>query len=315
MASILKVKGKYRCQIRRAGVNECKTFRTKQEAMQWALARERAISNGYTGEHTLHDMLRDYAEKVSPTKRGAAWEQKRIKAMLRDIKDRPLSQITTADLAVWRDKRLMTIKGESFIRDLTVLSAAFEVARKEWGWCQINPCKDLKRPPRSIGRERIISDAERDAHLSALGWTGHVWLKKHEVPLAFLIALETGMRAGEILGIKPEHIKGDHVLLPLTKNGRARSVPLSPKAQELLKLVPKGFTLTAGQLDAVFRRYRPDGADYTFHDARHTAITRLARVLPILDLARMVGHSDTRTLLRYYNATASDIAKLLAAPP
>jgi len=45
-----------------------------------------------------------------------------------------------------------------------------------------------------------------------------------------------------------------------------------------------------------------------FHDTRHEAITRLARKLEILDLARTIGHKDLRSLMIYYNATASEIA-------
>ena len=46
----------------------------------------------------------------------------------------------------------------------------------------------------------------------------------------------------------------------------------------------------------------------TFHDTRHEGLTRLARKLDVLDLARMVGHRDPRSLMIYYNATATEIA-------
>ena len=52
----------------------------------------------------------------------------------------------------------------------------------------------------------------------------------------------------------------------------------------------------------------PSVADLHFHDARHEAITRLARKIDVLDLARMIGHRDPRSLMVYYNATATDIA-------
>ena len=51
--------------------------------------------------------------------------------------------------------------------------------------------------------------------------------------------------------------------------------------------------------------------DLTFHDTRHEALTRLARKLDVLDLARMVGHRDPRSLMIYYNPTASEIAQRL----
>jgi integrase len=49
-------------------------------------------------------------------------------------------------------------------------------------------------------------------------------------------------------------------------------------------------------------------ADATFHDTRHLAITRLAKKLDVLDLARMVGHRDLRQLQIYYNETAEVMA-------
>ncbi len=51
--------------------------------------------------------------------------------------------------------------------------------------------------------------------------------------------------------------------------------------------------------------------DLHFHDLRHLAITRLAKKLPILDLARMVGHKDLRMLQIYYNESAEAIAQML----
>lgn len=46
----------------------------------------------------------------------------------------------------------------------------------------------------------------------------------------------------------------------------------------------------------------------TFHDSRHEVLTRLARKIDVLDLARMAGHRDPRSLMIYYNATAEEIA-------
>lgn len=47
--------------------------------------------------------------------------------------------------------------------------------------------------------------------------------------------------------------------------------------------------------------------DLTFHDSRHEACTCLERKLGVLDLAKMIGHRDTRSLMIYYNPTATEI--------
>ena len=67
-------------------------------------------------------------------------------------------------------------------------------------------------------------------------------------------------------------------------------------------------------LDALFRRARHRaGLDgFTFHDLRHTAATRLAPRLSVLDLCRMFGWAKADQALTYYNPSAGEIAKRLA---
>ena len=51
--------------------------------------------------------------------------------------------------------------------------------------------------------------------------------------------------------------------------------------------------------------------DLHFHDTRHEAVTRLAKKLDVLELARQVGHRDINMLRIYYNQPASERAKKL----
>jgi integrase len=105
--------------------------------------------------------------------------------------------------------------------------------------------------------------------------------------------------------------------LTMTKNGLSRDVPLSKEAIRLLGLLPKTdgvlFGLKSTQVDTSFRAIKSgiEGADYTFHDSRHLAITRLSRKVDAMALARLVGHTDLKMTLRYYNPSAKDLAKLL----
>ena len=126
------------------------------------------------------------------------------------------------------------------------------------------------------------------------------------------------MRSGEIVGLTWERVDLERRVahLPLTKNGTARDVPLSQEAVRLLEALPRltpAFGLTDAQRDILWRKLRArakvDGL--TFHDARHQAITNLAKKLDVLPLARMVGHRDIRQLMTYYNETAEDLAKRL----
>jgi integrase len=132
------------------------------------------------------------------------------------------------------------------------------------------------------------------------------------VAAAFLFALETGMRAGEIVGIRANRIHDKFVVLAETKNGTERKVPLSVKAREIL---PKtGFGLNSHQLDIHFRNVRDRlRKDYTFHATRHTAATRIAQSgkLTPFELADMFGWKDLQMAMRYVNSQASDIADRL----
>ncbi|KAF1692645.1 hypothetical protein CSC64_06565 [Pseudoxanthomonas koreensis] len=135
--------------------------------------------------------------------------------------------------------------------------------------------------------------------------------------LAFLFALETAMRAGEMLGMTWPDVAEKSVTLPATKNGDVRRVPLSARAREILAVLPRGdgpcFGLDAGTRDVLWRRAVRDSgiANLHFHDSRAEAIWRLSKKLDVMELARMIGHRDLRSLLVYYNADPDELADRL----
>lgn len=73
------------------------------------------------------------------------------------------------------------------------------------------------------------------------------------------------------------------------------------------------FGLTDRSRDVLFRKGRDRSLikGLTFHDTRHEAITRLARKIEPLALARMTGHTNLQELMTYYNESAADIAARL----
>ncbi|VVE28675.1 integrase [Pandoraea horticolens] len=330
MASITKTSKGWRAQVKQNGVRDSRTFDTKAAAVAWSAKREtelRSIADGFGSKTlTVGDVLREYELKVSPTKRGARWEKLRLPLIgSKEIGGRKFAEIKLADLrpshiAAWRDARMREVSGSSTSREMSLMSHAFLVARKEWGWLVTNPMAEVKRPPDPPGRERLISEEEIESLLTSMGFEEGLPIEKpmQRVAVAFLFAIETAMRSSEILALTASSVnyKAKFARLPMTKNGTARNVPLSSRAIELLKLLPtveKGkalFALSASSRDALFRkaRDRTQIPDVTFHDTRHEAITRLAKKLQPLDLARMTGHRNISELMTYYNATATDIA-------
>jgi integrase len=335
MASIAKLSKGWRAQIAIKGTRESKVFSTKAEAVSWAGKRETEIREGEaTGiqkGHTLDDAFQRYEKDVSAHKRGKRFEILRMGAISRyeiagaKLGDMKLADITSDILGRWRDQRLTVdkVKGSSVNRDLNLLSHIFASATKEWKWIAKSPTTDVRRPADPQARDRLYSDDEIARICFALGFdqeeTELATTGYQRVAVAFLFAIETAMRAGEICGLMDTDIVGRTATLQQTKNGTKRCVPLSRRAAELLRLLPevsKGvplFDITARSLDALFRKAKKRALieDGTFHDTRHLAITRLAKKLNVLDLARMVGHRDLRQLQVYYNETAETMATRL----
>jgi integrase len=325
MGTIYKNGSRWRAQVERSGIRQSGTFDTKREAQLWAAKVETEIVDGVAGkipDKTVADLLQEYASKVSAGKKGERWELLRIGLLCRDkaFAGVKLANLDARDVAAWRDRRLTQVQAGSVRREMNLIGHAFSIAVKEWKWLRHNPLSDVRRPAPPKARDRRIDPDEIRQILKACGY------KPDETPdtaqarvgAAFLFAIETGMRAGEIAGLAAAHLNLSKafVRLPMTKNGFPRDVPLSPAAVAILKQLPTDdpvFGLTAASLDALFRkaRGRTPITDMVFHDTRHEAITRLASKLDVLELARMVGHKDLKQLLVYYNKSAEDIAKKL----
>ena len=320
MATLVKRGKKWFVQVRRNGITRCKSFTTKSEAANWGTATEAEILAGKQErrtDKTLRDALERYLQEVTPLKRGQRWESVRIRKFMRlPFVDYKLHDVATPRLAEWRDEQLKTLKGSSVNREMNLLSSIFEQCRREWQWIDSNPVRDVRRPAQPKHRERLFSDAERDAIVSALSEApgNKQWITGQ----AFLFALETGMRRQEITGLEWGRIDAKRRVASLdkTKNGDAREVPLSSRAQEILEGMrefPRPFDVDADVLTALFgRACKAAGIENAhFHDARATAITRLSKKLDVLQLARMIGHRDVKSLMVYYRETAEEIANIL----
>jgi integrase len=133
----------------------------------------------------------------------------------------------------------------------------------------------------------------------------------------FLLALRSGMRAGELCNLTWTQVHENYCVLPVTKT-TPRHVPLSKKAVKLLDKMrgfdkKSVFSVTSATRDALFRRARDNAglSGFTFHDARHTAATWISRKVDVLTLCKIFGWSDTSQALTYYNPKAKDISSML----
>ena len=163
----------------------------------------------------LGDLMQAYAEKVTPTKKGAAHEFRRITRLMkeRDLMFTPLPDAKPHIFASFRDRRLKDgVRACQY--DLVLLRHAWNMARVEWGWpLGDNPVSLVRMPKNSPPRERRLRareyEALRDASHSSRAW--YLW------PIVD-IAIETAMRRGEILGLHWTNIDWSkkRALLPTT---------------------------------------------------------------------------------------------------
>lgn len=320
MASFTKVGKRFRADVCVNGKRKSKTFRTKTEARGWALQTEIEIDTG-VGDPTYHlfeDALIRYRDEVTVLKKGEKHERNRINAMLRlPLAQMRLEDITSDDMGKYRDERLKKNGGGTVNRELSLMSVIFNRARIEWKWVNHNPISDVTRPKNPRPRDQRINDDEIQRVCDALGYDGgEIECNNDLVAVLFLLAIETAMRLGELCAVVPSsvHLSERYVEVTDSKNGDKRKVPLSKKAGALFeKVINANMKISSDTAGSIYRRHRgaADMDHFNFHDTRHEAITRLARKLDVLDLARMIGHRDPKSLMIYYNATPIEIASRL----
>lgn len=319
MASIRPRGAGWRAEVYVNNERDSGTFPTKRAATAWAQAREAELSGARLPDHSVKDAMRRYAREVCPSHKGRQWEEVRLKALERDaLANVRLPALKAADVAAWKQRRLAAVSPASVARELNLLRSVLEEARREWGWLHGNPAKDVKRPPSPASRKRRISQDEIDRVTLACGLDElEARTASQRVGLAFLFALETAMRSGEIVGLRWTDIRAKSAVLPATKNGDLREVPLSARAREILGALDRSgdtvFGLTAQIRDVLWRRARDAAGvdDLHFHDSRAEAIWRLSKKLDVMELARVIGHRDLRSLMLYYQTSADELADRL----
>lgn len=325
MASYKKRGNKWRAFVRRNGISKSATFFSKTDAIKWATQIEVDILSerfGLTVKKTVSEMMKRYAETISPQKKR---EQSDL-SVVKQIRGSPLASLQLSlvkpkHVVEWRDALIQRTSSATAIRYLRVLKHAFNLAIQEWGWLKNNPFSGVKMPATPKPRERRITKEELTLLLKHSQYTKDGILEKtrQRVGASILFAIETAMRRGEIIGLTWENVdfKNRVAFLPETKNGSSRKVPLSREAIRILNQLPylgeKCFCIKESNFMRIFSDLIKKAGIHNlhFHDTRHEAITRLAKKLNVLDLARMVGHKDIKMLMVYYNATAEEIAKLL----
>ncbi|MEY2342922.1 site-specific integrase [Acidithiobacillus sp. IBUN Pt1247-S3] len=330
----------WQVRIRKKGYpSQVKTFRNKSEAERWARAIESEmdksvfVSRTESENTTLHDLLDRYAREVLPNLKGGAREMSRLRALQEGMGQYSLAAITSSLVARYRDQRLATVSAktgrllgpQTVKHEIGLLQRALKKAVMEWGIALPGgiPTAMVAKPKMPKPRDRRLVNDEEARLLDACRKSRNPWL----FPVVRL-AIETAMRAGEIVeGPDGEGLYWKHVdlnrrtaFLPETKNGTARTVPLSLLAVETLRALPRSvdgrvFPTTYNAVcKLAFTRAckRAVVEGLRFHDLRHEATSRLfEKGLNPMQVAAITGHKTLQMLKRYTHLRAEDLAKLL----
>jgi integrase len=339
MATIRARGERWQAIVRRQGYpQQTKTFDLKADAEKWGRAQERLMDmgewnpcikdastatkagKGHANGHTLADLLDRYEAEVSIHKRGADVERYRLKGLKKTpMASLGVTQITSAMVAKWRDNRLTEVKPATVAREMAMLTHVFSVAVREWSISiTANPFNLVRKPKVSNTRERTLTPSEREALLRECGNCRNHWVKP-----VVLFALETGARRGEILSLDWKNVNLDKATAKISGKTGVRTIPLSKAVIGLLvsllqasgreatglvfPINPKAFE------SAYVRAVKRGGIEgYTFHDNRHTALTRMAQKgFNVLELRAISGHTNTTMLARYVKIDPSELAMRL----
>lgn len=327
------------------------TFARLTDAREWASRTETEMKAGrYFGaakRKTLGELLDKYEATAAPRLKSWSGVKRRLDWWREKVGKELLDAITSARVAELRDELQATPKRNGggqrtpadVNRALAALSSAMSYAVKELGWIERNPLERVRKQKEGGGRIRFLSEEELPRLLSAVRASPN-----EDLLPAVLLALTTGARAGEILGLRWPQVDFNRRTITLhhgeTKNSMARALPLSGEVFDLLqarnkvrkidddRVFPppegckvldlrdpwKAALVTAGidVREAQYKGRKPVmTSDFRWHDLRHTAASYLTMAgVSAIEVARVLGHKTLAMSLRYSHLAPDRVTEL-----
>lgn len=335
--------GKWRVQVRKAGVYRAASFEKKREAAEWAAAIESQLTHvkakGFAPvpkTATLADLIDKYVESFAKTSgRTKTATLEMFKRELGNVKLLNLNSILLRDFI---DRRQAAgAGGVTIAGDLSFLTSILK-----WGRhvrrldLPENLAKDARTELSMRGLNTRSQERDREPTDGELEQLYGLWdsSKRQKVPMTMLckFALASAMRQSEITGLMIEDldIAGKSILVrdrkdPQNKQGNHQRVPLLPDAWAIVEPLIQGrkngflFPYDARSISAAFTRgckaVEPPIVDLHFHDLRHRATASFFRMgLSIPQVSLLTGHKTWAMLARYTKTRASDVHDSIKKP-
>lgn len=294
-----------------------KTFGKKSDAVSWADRVEAHVKihgrlpESELSRHTLGEAIEAYERDRLPSLKAST--QGSTSVYLAEWQGRlgvySVAAITPTLIRDHYREIAQRSSGPTANRSLSVLSVVFDHARKELRWIDSNPCRDVSRSPDSPVRVRFLTDDERKRLLAACREARDPRL----YPLV-LLALTTGARRGELLGLKWQDLdlKRGRAVLHDTKTRRRESLTIHGEALDILKRAAKtphisGYVFSSIDGKPSFPRgpwedaFKTAGVEnFRFHDLRHTFANHLLRAgATLAEVKSALRHSTFAAVQRY----------------
>ena len=306
--------------------DKVRTFSTKREAEQnWEIKIKAAMKSGRYRDDTepqkrsLSDAIERYLKDVlnSKTKNHktikghllwwkAAFGKYSMVHVTPDLVSKGKDRLTKEPNLMGKLRSPATVN-----RYLGSLSAVLSIACQEWEWIHESPMSRIRKLRKPRGRVRFLDEAERESLLDACKKSSST----HLYPIVIL-ALSTGMRRGEIIGLKwiDIDLTTGKAVLHETKNGERRVIHIADFAMDVLKKHAAATVFLSSYLFPNIRGNAPINItsswsyalkqanlkDFRFHDLRHSAASYLAmNGATLAEIAEVLGHKTLAMVKRY----------------
>lgn len=261
----------------------------------------------------LKDFVKDYLEYSSANKTYESHRRDKtsLKNLIPVFGDLYLFKITTQMIEHYKSRRLNKVEPATVNRELSCLKHIYTKAI-EWGYVKENPARKVKLLKEPVGRLRYLEMEDIHRLINSCS---------KELRPIVLVALNTGMRKGEILNLKWENIDFKNRLMSLekTKTNERRIIPMNDllfktikkllrKSEYLFPYKNNGIPLKNVRKSFASALKKANIEDFRFHDLRHTFASQLAmNGFNLITIKDLLGHKSLRTTMRYAHLSRSHL--------
>jgi integrase len=298
-----------------------KSARTMREAKEAVRKIQSDIHDGTYAQQNRKKTFKEFVEEVyipwaKSNKKTYKVDLAMLKPMIELFGKKRLTQISSFKIEKYKaDRRKVIIHDRqraisTVNKELKLLSKIFRMEKVK------NPCDDVKKLKGEVKRTRYLSPEEEERLMAVIkDRRSHLWS-------IIVLGLQTGMRRGEILRLRPEQVDFARNLMHITqtKTGKTLDLPMNNTTREvLLELVAEAkangqeylFTnsRTGTRYNSIKKAFRSavreaGMEDFRFHDLRHTFGTRAVDSgAPLTGIRDALGHASLETTNRYAHGT------------